>query len=140
MPQGSSASPGWFVKAINEVAKGLEQVAAYLDDAIILDSDPSAHVKTTRGLFERLRKHHLKRRLPISWALHLERAPKRRESVGFDSHAHAPRPEAAALSPRWPFVLPKVSARYVQTDSTNYGPPQKGRQFFVHTEHGSHCA
>ena len=37
--------------------------------------------------------------------LHLARgrAPKRRESVGFDSHAHAPRPGAAALSPRWPF-------------------------------------
>ena len=27
MPQGSSASPGWFVKVMNEVVKGLEQVA-----------------------------------------------------------------------------------------------------------------
>ena len=28
MPQGSSTSPRWFVKVINEVIKGLEQVAA----------------------------------------------------------------------------------------------------------------
>ena len=60
MPQGSSASLGWFVKVINEVVKGLQQVAAYLDDVIVSDSGPTAHVKTTRALFERLRKHTLK--------------------------------------------------------------------------------
>ena len=60
MPQGSSASPGWFVKVINEVIKGLEQVEAYLDDVIVFHSDPTAHVKTMRTLFERLRKHILK--------------------------------------------------------------------------------
>ena len=54
MPQGSSASPGWFVKDINEVIKGLEQVAAYCDK-MIFDSDRTAHVKTMRALFERLR-------------------------------------------------------------------------------------
>ena len=32
MLQGSSAAPGWFVKVINQVTKGLERVAAYLDD------------------------------------------------------------------------------------------------------------
>ena len=48
MPQGSSASPGWLVKVINEVIKGLEQVAAYLDDVIVFDSDPTAHVDTMR--------------------------------------------------------------------------------------------
>ena len=42
LPKGSSASPGWFVRVINEVAKGLEQVAAYLDDVIVFDSDPTA--------------------------------------------------------------------------------------------------
>ena len=31
MPQGSSAAPGEFVKVINEVIKGLDRVAAYLD-------------------------------------------------------------------------------------------------------------
>ena len=42
MPQGSSASPGWLVKVINEVIKGSNQVAAYLDDVIVYDSDPSS--------------------------------------------------------------------------------------------------
>ena len=60
MPQGSSASPGWFVKVINEVIKGLTQVAAYLDDVIVFDSDPVTHVRTIRSPFERLRKHNLK--------------------------------------------------------------------------------
>ena len=52
--------PGWFVKVINEVIKGLEQVEAYLDDVIVLDSNPTARVKTKRALFERLRRHNLK--------------------------------------------------------------------------------
>ena len=60
MPQGRSASPGWFVKFINEVVKGLGQVAAYLNDVIVFDSDPTAHVENIRALFERLRKHNLK--------------------------------------------------------------------------------
>ena len=60
MPQGSSASPGWFVKVFNEVIKNLKQVAAYLDDVIVFDSDPVAYVRTIFSLFERLRKHNLK--------------------------------------------------------------------------------
>ena len=60
MPQGSSASPGWFVKVINEVIKGLERVAAYLDDIIVFDPTPSDHTANIRALFERLRKHRLK--------------------------------------------------------------------------------
>ena len=60
MPQGSSASPGWFVKVINEVIKDLKQVAAYLDYVIVFDSDPIAHVQTIRAPFERLRKHNFK--------------------------------------------------------------------------------
>ena len=60
MPQGSSASPGWFVKVINEVIKGLERVTAYLDDIIVVDPDPTDHVAKIRALFSRLRKHHLK--------------------------------------------------------------------------------
>ena len=39
--------------------KGLKQVAAYLDDVIVFDSDPVAHVRTILALFERLRKHNL---------------------------------------------------------------------------------
>ena len=49
MPQGSSASPGWFVKVINEVIKHFKQVAAYLDDVIVFESDPIAHVQTIRS-------------------------------------------------------------------------------------------
>ena len=59
MPQGSSASPGWFVKDINEAIKGLERVAAYLDDIIVFDPDPTDHVANIPALFGRLRKHHL---------------------------------------------------------------------------------
>ena len=35
-------------------------MAAYLDDVIVFDSDPVAHVRTIRSLFERLRKHNPK--------------------------------------------------------------------------------
>lgn len=39
----------------------VEQVAAYLDDAIVFNSDPTTHVKTIRTPFERLlRKHNPK--------------------------------------------------------------------------------
>ena len=55
MPQGSSASPGWFVRVINEVIKDLKQVAAYLVDVSVFDSDPVAHVRSIISLFERLR-------------------------------------------------------------------------------------
>ena len=56
MPQGSSASPEWFVKVINKVMTyrrkpggGIPQVAAYLDDVIVFESDPIAHVQTIRS-------------------------------------------------------------------------------------------
>ena len=35
-------------------------MAAYLDDVIVFDSDPTAHIKTMRALFECLRKNNLK--------------------------------------------------------------------------------
>ena len=54
MTQGISASPGWLVKVINEAIKDFQQVAAHLDDVILLDSDPIAHVQAIRSLFERL--------------------------------------------------------------------------------------
>ena len=50
---GLSRSLTWFIK-------GLKQVAAYLDDVNVFTSDPSAHVKSIRSLFERLRKQNLK--------------------------------------------------------------------------------
>ena len=54
MPQGSGASPGWFVTVINEVIKGLECISAYLDDTIVFDPDPTDHVANIRALFGRL--------------------------------------------------------------------------------------
>ena len=60
MPQGSSAAPGWFIKVISEVIKGIANVAAYLDGVIVFDLDPSAHVLTITGLFKQLGKHNLK--------------------------------------------------------------------------------
>ena len=55
MPESiSSPSPGWFIKVINKVIKGLEQVAVYLDNVVVLFSDPAAHAETIRSLFERL--------------------------------------------------------------------------------------
>ena len=60
MAQGSNDSPVWFVKAINVAIKDLEQVVAYLDDMIVLDSDTTAHVNTMRALFECLCNHNLK--------------------------------------------------------------------------------
>ena len=54
IPQGSSPSPGWVVKVINEVIKYSKQVAAYLDDVVVFDYDPVAHGRTIRSLFEHL--------------------------------------------------------------------------------------
>ena len=40
--------------------KDLNQVTSYLDDVLVFDSDPIAHVQTIRSLFERLREHNIK--------------------------------------------------------------------------------
>lgn len=53
----SSASPGWFVKVIKEVIKGVERVAVYPGDIIVFDPIPSAHTTNIWALFARLRKH-----------------------------------------------------------------------------------
>ena len=60
MPQGSSASPGWFVKVTNEVIKDLEHASAYLEIVSVIDPDPTSHIDNIRALFERLRQHNLK--------------------------------------------------------------------------------
>ncbi|CAB1100545.1 unnamed protein product [Ectocarpus sp. CCAP 1310/34] len=60
MPQGSSATPGWFCKVVNEVITNLRGVASYLDDLLVFDETPAAHVATIRSLFERLSLHNLK--------------------------------------------------------------------------------
>ena len=139
MPQGSSASPGWFVKVINAVAKGLEQVAAYLDDVIVFDSDPSAHVKTIRVLFERLREHNVK--------LSPSKARLGATDADFVGHSISPagvRPNAEKVSALTLMSMPlnlkqlrsllgglsyyrKFLPDMSETDSTNRGPSQEGR-------------
>lgn len=57
---GSSGAPGLFVKAINKIIKGLANVAAHLDDAILFDPDPSDHLLNITGLSTQLQKHNLK--------------------------------------------------------------------------------
>ena len=59
MPLGNSASPGWFVKVINEVIKDLAHVATYPGDVIVFDPNHASHVDNIRSLFQRLRKHNL---------------------------------------------------------------------------------
>lgn len=44
MPHGSSATPGWFVKVITEAIKGLDRVAAYLDNDIVFEANPSLQI------------------------------------------------------------------------------------------------
>ena len=124
MPQSSSASPGRFVKAINEVFKDLKQVAAYLDDVIAFDSDPIAHVQTIRSLFERLRKHNLSfppQRLELPGPLHFPGGctAECRKSVENDQYADAHGCEAGPCINGWHQLLPQIFARLVQEASSD---------------------
>ena len=106
MPQGSSTSPGWFVKVINEVIKDFKQVAANLDDAIVFDSDTVAHVRTIRCLFERLRKYNLK--------LFPSKARLVATDANFLGHSASPaglRPNAENVSALTNIPMPQTSSR-----------------------------
>ena len=137
MRQSSRASPGWFVKLIDDVIKGLEQVVAYLDDVIILRSDPTAHVKTMWALFEHLRKHNPK--LPASTA--------RLEVTGAEFPGHSISPAGVRLNAQNKShgskshtagskavvrlagqcgVGSQIPARLVQADPTDHLPTQEG--------------
>lgn len=60
MPQRGAAAPGWFCKVVNKVIKSLDNVAFYLEDLIVFDADPSAHVAAIRSRCERSCKHNYK--------------------------------------------------------------------------------
>ena len=47
-------------KTLPRIASMAGEVKTDLDDVIVFDSDPVAHVQTRRSLFERLRKHNIK--------------------------------------------------------------------------------
>ena len=130
LPQGSSDSPGWCVKVINEVIKDLKQVAAYLDDVIVFDSDPVAHVRMITSLFERLRKHNLKlspskARLGATDANFLGHSISpaglrpNAESVGTDQNAGAHRRKAGARTDECCQLLPHLFARLIEEASPN---------------------
>ena len=40
--------------------RGYNELGTYLDDVIVFDSDPTAHLENMRALFESLRRHNLK--------------------------------------------------------------------------------
>ena len=101
MPQVSKAAPGWFVKVINEVIKGLANVAAYLDEVIVssrippLTSSPlrdcsNRYVNTTSSSSRRRR-----RSVPPTWIFSVASTPAK--------------------------SLPLRKCRCLQT-SSNYGP------------------
>lgn len=60
MPQRSSAAPGWLVRVINKVMKGLDRLIAYLDNVIVFDSGSSGHVAKKSSNFERRFRYNLK--------------------------------------------------------------------------------
>ena len=115
MPQGSSASPSWFVKVIDEVIKGLERVAAYLDDIIVFDPDPTDHVANIQALFCRLHKHHLNFLPP-----RVKSAPQPPTSSGTPSPLAAtpPTPKRSPPSPECPCPPTKTRCGHSSEVST----------------------
>ena len=104
-------------------------MATYLDDLIVFDSDPIAHVQTIRFLFERLRKHNLKlspseARLGATDANLLGHPnsspglrPNAENSVRIDQYADAHGYEADPCTDGWYQLLPQLFARLVQEAS-----------------------
>ena len=140
------------MEVIGEVSKGLEQVVAYLDDVIVLDSDPSTHLKTVRALFERLCKHNLK--------VSPSKARIGATDADFLPHSISPagvRPIAEKVSALTLMPMPRdlkqlrsllgglsYYRKFLLDTSKRIRPTttlsQEGRQIRVHAEHGSHRA
>ena len=130
MPQCNSASLGWFEKVINEMIQDLKQVAAYVDDEIVFDSTPVAHVSNIRSLFESLRKSNFK--LPPSKAQLgatdknvLGHSPNRQalkhgKSVDIEQYADGYRCQAGAPTHGWHKLLPRMFARLIGDSLSGY--------------------
>ena len=87
--------------------KGLEQVAAHLDNVIGFESERTAHVETLRACLERLRKHNLK--------LSLSKVRDGAREADFLGHSISPsgaRPSADEVS-----ILIKCSCHGIQSRS-----------------------
>ena len=141
MPQGGNASPGWFVKVINEVIKGLAQVAAYLDDVMIFDSDPAAHIKRIVDDTSPLRTPAptQPQALPLEgspWRhgrkiygpLHFARGytPQRGKTFGLDEIAHAQEPQAGPCADGRRGILSQIPVRPVYRDPPSHRPSPEG--------------
>ena len=65
MPFGLSNAPGVFTQLMSIVLKGLEDFAmACLDDIMVISETPEEHFKHLQKVFDMLRKHGLKLKLP----------------------------------------------------------------------------
>ena len=65
MPFGLANAPGIFQQLMSVVLAGLEQFSmAYLDDILIFSSNINEHLQHLQTVFERLRNHGLKLKLP----------------------------------------------------------------------------
>ena len=60
MPQGDAGAPAWFVSVLRLVTNGLDNIRMYLDDTIVSNDSPIAHVATLATFLARLRLHNLK--------------------------------------------------------------------------------
>ena len=129
-----------------------EQVAAYLDNVIVFDPDPSANVKTSRAFFERLRKNNLE--------LSPSKAQLGAIDVSFLDHSISPagaRPNEEKLSALTLMSMsrdPKqlcsflgglsCCRKFLREMSKRIRPItsvlKKGVIFFHHADHGSHRA
>ena len=129
---------GWFVKVINQVIKGLDRVAAYLDDVIVFDADPSLHV-ANEGLFPAFAKtrhafpfkgYHRRHGRGFPLSPHLSRQHHAECTKGgiADESAHAERSETATLPFGWCFLLLEISTRYGDADAAHHLPSQTRRQ------------
>ena len=129
MPQDSSASPGWFVKVIDEVIKGLKQVAAYLDDVIVLiliRRRMSRRFAPSSSAFESITSSPLEgaigcHRCKLPGPFHFPggSTSERRKSVRINQYADAHGCEAGPGTVGWYQLLPHIFARLVQEASPN---------------------
>ena len=65
MPFGLANAPGVFQQLMSVVLAGLEQFSmAYLGDILVFSSNFSEHLQHLQAVFERLKNHGLKLKLP----------------------------------------------------------------------------
>lgn len=51
---GTSQSPGWFVRTVDEVIEGLDGMKAYLDDFFAFDDSRQTHIRTMHAFLQRV--------------------------------------------------------------------------------------